>query len=256
MKKLTKEVEKEIQEFIENNQPKVHWDYQSVSQSTIKEILVKGINEYIDDLYENNLEYMWDIERYLIDEIQKQWDDYDPDEIEEFSREFICVDLDIDGLINQLPDITCLAYVYSNYDCCNSFDEFIDGEYLKEVWKRVKAGVKKDDYMHEFYNGAYGGCLFCFAFKTDIKTVLELKDKMKTGKEIFIPKGTQFGFFSSFQGAGTVFEKTTYQDIILPLVGETEYDSIDIMPDLMQSYSMADVYGDSSFIDENDVEIR
>lgn len=256
MKDLTKKVEKEIEEYIENNQPMVYWESQDFDGTQVKEILEKGMDVFVDNLYDYNLEYICGLEQYLINEIQNEWDGYDPDQIEDFSREYICVDMNMEGLLRLLPDITCLAYVYSNYDCCNSMDRFEDGGYLQEVYNRVKVGVKKDDYIHEFYNGAYGGCLFCFAFKTDVKSAMELMDEIKTGKEIFIPKNTQFGFFSSFQGAGTTFERKTYKDMTMPLVGETEYDSIGITPDITQSYSMADVYGDSSFINEGIVDIN
>ena len=253
MKKLTKKIEKEIQEYIEENQPTMYWD--DVDIASIKEILEKGVDGYIEKLHEYNIEYIWEMEQQCIKNIQEEWDEYDPDEIEEFSREFICVDMDIPNFLSNFPDITCQAYVYSNYDCCNSMDRFEDGGYLPEVFHRVEAGVKKDDYMDEFYNGAYGGCLFCFAFKTDVETLLEMKEKMKVGKEIFIPKGTQFGFFSSFQGAGTPFEKRTYQDMTMPLEDRTEYDSVGITVDMQQSYNMSDVYGDTSFVDSQDVEI-
>jgi hypothetical protein len=256
MKELTKEVEKDIQQFIENNQPQMYWDHNDISEKTIEEILEKGIDGYLNGLYDWNLDYIWEMEQYLINELQNEWDEYDPDEIEEFSREFICVDMNTENLLSNIPDLTCQAYIYSNYDCCNSMDRFEDGGYLPEVFKRVEHGVKKDDYMDEFYNGAYGGCVFCFAFKTDIKTIWEWKEKIKTGKEIFIPKGTQFGFFSSFQGAGTPFEKTTYQNMTIPLEGETEYDNVGITVDIQQSYSMSSVYGDTSFVDSQDVEIR
>lgn len=256
MKKLTKKVKKEIQEYIENNQPSMEWDRGNVDLETIEEILERGIDEYVGELYEYNFEYICEMEGYLIDECKKEWSAYDSDEVQEFSRDFICVDLNIKDLLNNIPDLTCQAYVYSNYDCCNSMDRFEDGGYLPEVFNRVEAGVKKEDYMYEFYNGAYGGCIFSFAFKADIETVLEMKEKIDAGDEIFVPKGTQFGFFSSFQGAGTLFEKRTYQDMTLPLMGETEYDSVGITIDIQQNYSMYSVYGDTSFVDSQDVEIR
>jgi len=257
MKKLTKDVEKEIAEYIENNQPMVYWDNENVGIEGIKEILAKGMDEYLNDLWESNIEYTWELEQYLIRAIQEKWDEYDPDEIEEFSREIICVDLNTKGLLNNIPSLTCMAYVYSNYDCCNSMDRFEDGGYLPEVFERVKAGVLKKDYMDEFHNGAYGGCIFAFAFKTDIESLLEMEEKIKySGKKILIPKGTQFGFFSSFQGAGTMFEHVTHKDMELPLVGETEYDSIGLTADITQSYNMSDVYGDTNFIEGCDVEIK
>ena len=257
MKKLTKDVEKEIAEYIENNQPMVYWDNENVGIEGIKEILAKGLDEYFEELWESNIDYIWDTEQYFVKEIQKEWDGYDPDEIEEFSKDFIHVDLDRKGLINNIPSLTCMAYVYSNYDCCNSMDRFEDDGYLPEVFERVKAGVLKKDYMDEFHNGAYGGCIFAFAFKTDIESLLEMEEKIKySGKKILIPKGTQFGFFSSFQGAGTMFKHVTHKDMELPLYGETEYDSINVEADITQSYNMSDVYGDTNFIEGCDVEIK
>lgn len=255
MKKLTKKTKAEIQEYIENNQPKMDWNTTDFDKSTTISILENGLDAFMDELWEFNIDYIGEMEHYFIKEIQEQWEEYDPDEVGEFSMDFVLADMNLKNLLSNLPDITCMAYVYSDYDCCNSFDVLEPESYLGEVYKRVKAGVKKDDYMFEFHNGVYGGCLFCFVFNTDIETFLELKEKEKTGKTITIPKGTQFGFFSAFQGAGTVFEKTTYRNMVLPLIGETEYDSIGIVADICQSYSMADVYGSSSFVQDGDITI-
>jgi hypothetical protein len=254
-KKLSKKVKMEIEKYINDNQPKMDWYGADFDKTTIEEILNKGLNEYIDELWEYNLEYISDLEQYLIDQIKMTWNEYDPDELEEFSREFICVDMNIDNLLTHLPDVVVLAYVYSNYDCCNSFDVFEPDTYLGEVYDRVKDGVKLEDYMYEFHNGAYGGSLFAFAIRTDIRDALELMEKIKTGKTIKIYKGTQFGFFSSFQGAGSVFEKTTFQDMEMPMYGDTEYDHFGIVPDLTQHYSMVDVYGTNSFVDGGNVDI-
>ena len=256
MKKFTKKAKAEIQKFIKNNQPRMDWNSSDFDKDSIIALLQNGFEKSMDELYEYNLDYIFELESYLIKEIQEQWDEYDEDEIEEFSRDFISVDMDYDNILSNFPDITCVAYVYSNYDCCNSFDKLEPESYLGEVYKRVKVGVRKSDYMHEFYNGAYGGALFCFVFNTDIETALELIEKEKTGKTITIPKGTQFGFFSSFQGAGTPFEKTTYRNMTLPLVGDTEYDSINIIPDICQSYNMTDLYGDTSFVQNANITIK
>jgi len=256
MKKLTKKIKKEIQDYIEKNQPKMDWNDNSFGESTTNKILEKGLDGYIDEVYESNIEYIIDLEDYLITELKEQWEDYDPNEITELSREFICVDMNLKNLFSNLPDIPCMISVYSNYDCCNSFDKMEPNSYLGEVYKRVKAGVKKDDYLWEFNNGAYGGSLFCFVFKTDVKNLLELLEEIKTGKTIKIPKDTQFGFFSTFQGSGSIFEKTTYRDMILPITGETKYDTIGITADSSQSYNMTDVYGDTSFVKDGNIIIK
>ena len=254
MKKLTKKVKKEIQERIEKNQPEIYWDYNSFDRGVIKDILEKGLDDYVDELWEMNLDYICDLEYELIKEIQSDYDEYDPDEIEDFSKEFICVDMNIKGMLNQLPEIPCLLKVYSNYDCCNSFDSFEPESYIYEVYKRVKAGVKKSDYLCEFHNGAYGGSLFCFGFNTDIKRYFEIKEEMKNGKTVTIPKGTQYGFHSSFQGASSMFEKETYKNMTIP-IEETkdgyykEYDRVELIADSLQGYSTVDVFGQNVFND-------
>jgi hypothetical protein len=155
--------------------------------------------------------------------------------------------VDIEFLINRVKDLFVLIKVYSNYDCTNSYDTMQDSDYLKQVYKRVKKGVNKDDFMWEHMNGAYGGSLFCFLFRTDLSTLISLKDDFRKGKKVFIPKGTQFGFFSDYQGSGSPFEKETYQDMWLKIKENTKgynskYDNIDMIADIEQHYSMEDVY--------------
>jgi len=256
MKKLTKKAKSEIKVLIENNQPQIEWDQNTIDREGVADIIEKGLDEYLSDLWESNIDYIFELEDYLTGEVKNQWEGYDEEEIEEFCREHICVDMNVKNLMSQIPDITCLAYIYSNYDCCNSFDKFEPDGYLWDAYQRTKKGVKKSDFMHEFYNGAYGGSLFCFAFQTDIETFLELKEKEKTGKTITIPRGTQYGFFSSFQRAGSVFKKVTYRDMELPLHGETEYDNVALEADVSQHYSLRDVYGSDDFIEGGNIGIN
>jgi len=221
MKKLTKKVKKEIQETVEQNQPEMDWNGANFDQNDLEDIFKKGWDEWIGELMEH-----------------------------------VSVDMNEKNLLSNLPDVVMLAKAYSNYDCANSFDEMEPETYLHEVYQRVKAGVKEKDYLWEFQNGAYGGSLFCFVFKTDIKDALEMMEQIKVGKTITIPKNTQFGFFSSFSGAGSVFEKRTIAEMVIPITGETEYDSIGLVPDVSQSYSMRDVYGSNSFVDDGTVVIN
>jgi len=262
---LTEDIKKEIKSYIEKNQPEMDWYGFELDKKQIQNILESGFDSWIDELYEYNQEYIWELEDGLINDIIEQYtndeNEIDGDEIREYCREFICVDMNIKNLLSRIPDITCLIYLYSNYDCCNSFDEFEKESYIYEVYKRVKSGVDKNDYLYEFENGAYGGSLFCFAFQTDIKTCLELKEQLKTGSKVLIPKGTQFGFFSSFQGAGSLFDKRTVKDMKLNIkeTGKgycSKYDYVGIMADVEQHYSMIDVYGQNDFIDGQNVSIK
>ena len=251
----------EIIKYIESNQPEIYWDYRdNLSKDQIIKILSSedGIYDLENELFEMNLDYIKDLEHEFMHNV------YDEFNIEDNYNDFfdkyigyVCVDLNIKQLLRNTPDLTVLIKIYSNYDCCNSFDDPKEPKtYLTEVFKRVKTGVKQEDYEWEFYNGAYGGSLFCFVFKTDIEDLIELKRNFKNS--ITIPKGTQFGFFTSFQGAGSVFERKTIKEIILPKVEPdmTEDDCIGITADIEQSYSMDDVYGDTSWVEEQNITVN
>lgn len=157
--------------------------------------------------------------------------------------------------LSTFPDVIVVIKVYSNYDCTNSFDDPKDrsGEtYCSSVFSRVKAGVKLDDFAYEHY-GAFGGALFCYVFKTSFRNAVELAEayKIPTNKYLFIPKGIQFGFYSSFQGSASMFDKETYRNSYLELNGETKYDSFEIsLACHSDGYSLNSIFG--SFIcDEN-----
>jgi hypothetical protein len=255
-KKLTKAVKQDIRWFVENNQPTLDWNRAEFDRKTMAHIMEHGLDDWLTDAYDNNIDLIFKLEKDLAREAQQKWSEYDPDAVMEHVFEYVSVDMDEKHLLSCLPDVTMVAYMHSNYDCCNSFDELEPEGYLGEVFERVKAGVTQEDYLFEFRNGAYGGSLFCFAFKMDIVKALALLEGIKSAEAVEIPKGTQFGFFSSFSGSGSVFEKTTVQDMTIPMLGETEYDTVFLTADACQHYSLIDVYGDDSFINYNEITLK
>ncbi len=273
MHEIQSKLKADIQDYINRYPCTMEWDYRNIDSSVLKEILEKGLQDYENDLWETNIDYIGDQEFFFRESIYDTFkdelmEDYRTnkdykDENDEFLQDVIMEDLrenfeiycdtNIQGLLNMLPDITCVVPVYSNYDCTNSFDTMKTSEYMLDVYRRTKTGVKKDDFITEHQNGAYGGSLFCFVFKTDIKTFLGLKEEFKTS--ITIPKGTQFGFHSSFQGASSMFEKETYRNMTLKKEGESKYDTFDIIADLEQNYSLEDVFGGTDFVNESNVTV-
>ena len=149
--------------------------------------------------------------------------------------------------------VVCIA-MYSNYDCCNSTDDPCEKEetYLSEVYKRINRGVRRQDFSNEFYAGAYGGSMFYFMFATDDENIVE---KSEESAFVIIPKGTQFGFMSRFQGSSSFFEAVTYRKFKLALDGKTKYDRINLEVDQSMSYNLADIFGDDDWIEEQDVEL-
>jgi hypothetical protein len=255
--KLSKELLKEIADYCEKNPIENYWDYRDeLSKEQVVNLVSENDNEVECEVYEAMIDQIYEMEVYFIKEDlipefeDKLPEDYNEDELIDTLRDYVLFNLNFDKLVNNVPDLTVLVYLYSNYDCTNSMDTMESSEYLQQVYQRVKTGVRKDDFMYEHINGAYGGSLFCFAFKASVEEIIEMKKDIKHDESILIPKGTQFGYFSSFQGTGSVFEKTTYRNFKLNTKEEScpEYDRIELVMDIEQSYSMNDVYGDSEFI--------
>ena len=161
----------------------------------------------------------------------------------ENSEVYPIVDLQSDQLLKN-TDIIAMLVFYSNYDCTNSFDTIETSDYLKEIFKVVKKGITKEDFMYEHQNGAYGGSLFIIPFKTSLLEYLDFKEEFKKSEKIVIPENTCFGFYSSFQGSASVFEKTTTKNMTLKIQhGKTEYDHIGLKADLENSYSLNEIFG-------------
>jgi len=277
--KVSEKLNNRIVKFIEDNPVKIEYDYRDeLSKDQVEKILDGGLMEFEEELWGYNLDYIGECERYLIEQV---WSEFQSEIVEEWNqeqnkqndfeeitdedvfdfldenyREYISIDMNVEGILKQAGDFTVLLKIYSNYDCCNSFDNPREPEsYLSDVYSRIKTGVRRADFEYEFYNGAYGGSLFCFAFRTDLMTIVELNEQIKEGTHITIPKNTEFGFFSSFQGAGSVFEKRTYKTMTIPINGQTEYDNIGLTVDDCQHYSMREVYGSNDFISNGFVTI-
>lgn len=271
--KISKELEAKIIKYLKDNPIKFYWDYRDkLSKEHIRMILEEkdGLMKVEQEIDHYNLDYIFDLEVEQIENVIKEFEYeltkelggiYDIKvELREYFLDYLYVDINLDELIRKTGDLTCLIYMYSNYDCTNSFDTMETSDYLQQVYARVRAGVRKADFMYEHENGAYGGSVFCFAFRGSIEEVIELKQQIDKGKKIFIPKGTQFGFFSSFQGAGSVFEKTTYRNFHVHMK-ETggdfhpDFDHAYIQADILQHYNMIDVYGSNDFIYKQDIKI-
>jgi len=245
---------------IKSNQPEVYWDHNDIlEKEQVKNIIENGVIKFEEELWEMNIDHICNLEnsylKNIFDEFEKDVE-INFDEFEEEFREFVFVNLNFKELLNTIGDITVNIIAYSNYDCTNSFDTYDTKEketYLYDVFQRVKNGVKLSDYMFEHMNGAYGGALFQFSLKMSLTDFLELKENSNKAKFIKIPKGTQFGFFSSFQGSSSLFDKTTYKDIKISIDGETEYDSFGIESDIERSYNFYDVFGNTEFIENGEI---
>ena len=271
MKKISKELDSRIIKFIENNPIEMDYGHDNyLSTEQIEQIISSedGIFEVENEIYDYNIEHIFHLEDYFIsdvlfpefendlEEFLEKTSEENQDQIKEFLdenyREYIIVDTNIDQLLSNTPDILCSLKVYSNYDCQTSVDDINTPEnYTSEVWSRIKNGVLKSDYLKEFYN-SYTASLFMFTFKTDIRSYIELKKEYLKASKVIIPKNTQYGFFSDFNGSGSMFENTTYRKSTLTLK-EDNYDHIDLEVEIGGSYGFQAVYGSDDFINDGSV---
>lgn len=265
---LTKqELTKKIVEYVEANQPEFDWG-NLASKEAAKDIIEKGKDHYMEDIWDYNVDYVCELEGYLLDNVEEEFADeiaeLELDNAAEFVRELVYEHVSVNyneaGLLRQLPDIDVLLIGYRNTDCCNSIDDPFETSsewYIGDVYSEVKHGVKRKDFAQEFYEGAYGGSLFMFGFRMGVEQFLELKEKSKEWNAyIKIPKGTQFGFHSSFQGCSSMFEHTTHRPMWLK-IKQNEYDEWALTADIEQHYSIEDVFGqEPEFSNISDPEIK
>lgn len=273
---IKQELREKIISWIEGETPiKMYWDYRDreFDKKQLAEIIENGLDMYIDDLYEMNLDNFYGLEiefaKNLIsnfeDELQEdeEFDEMGDDEaareIREMFMDYIYVDMNHEELLRNI-NVVILLKLHSNYDCTNSTDSFGDDyeeeNYTNDILHRVKAGVTLEDFADEKAND-YTASNFCFVTRMDLLEYLKFKkefeEHQKDGK-LFVPKGTQYGFFSSFNGSGSQFEHSTIADLQLPIV-ITNYDFIQCVADVEQGYSMAGVYGGTSWVDESNIGI-
>jgi hypothetical protein len=262
---IKKDLEKKCIEFIENNQPEIYWEYKDfLGKKRLQKILeTQDTLDIENDIYENSFDYICELEsvlcKQLIEELEleKTFPGITVQEVHDHFMDYIHVDLNFDTLLRNTPDLLCFVVFYSDYDCTTSTQAIDDKtEYLGAIWERVEKACNKKDFLNEFANG-YTAELFCFAFKTDIKTLIDLKQNFK--QSIRIPKNTQYGFFGNFNGSGSVFEARTIEECVFPKFepNKTQHDKIEIIADIEQGgYDFVSVYGGADFIDNQTIEVE
>lgn len=103
----------EIKDYIEKNQPEFYWDYRDeIDKDSLAKIFdgEDGLNDLENELWENNIDYICDLENEAIKDVILHFDltennedeDYDIDEDEDFKdfcKEYISVDFSIKDLL-------------------------------------------------------------------------------------------------------------------------------------------------------------
>lgn len=253
-------IKQEFLERIRKDMPIKLFDNSALTTIDIRHILTYTINEYIEELIEENFDFINNVKYEYLSELQKEFPDFDVYEYEHL------VEVDVQGWLNPLKNtnIVCFIKVLSAFDCTNSFDKFSHSDYLQQVYKRVNEGVKLDDYLFEHSHGAYGDSVFTFAVRMPLFEYMQIRDNINNFKKVKIPKGTQFSFYSAWYGSAGTFTSTTHKDLILNLREsdkvcyttidnevyryDSNYDKLSIISDIESGYTIRDIFGNDEFI--------
>ena len=153
-----------MQQYCDLNPIEIDFYNEDLDKKSIENILEKGKENFYSELYDWNMDYIFELEDYfrkntLYNEFEKEISEfllnvYTEFEIENSSliMDFIensgvypIIDLQSDQLLKN-TDIIAMLVFYSNYDCTNSFDTIETSDYLKEIFKVVKKGITKEDF--------------------------------------------------------------------------------------------------------------
>ena len=251
--------------YVTDDQPEMYWSNDSVDDGTVKELLTKGKELFLEELWDMNIEAVSALEAGVVEAVTDEFAEdieevgMSEEALQDLVYDHVCVSLNEKDLFNQFRDIDVVLMGCRNTDCCNSTDDPDSSNrerYVGDIYYEIMRGVRRRDFIHEFRNGAYGGALFMFGFRMSVLKLLQLKEEMKTGTHIRIPKDTAFGFHSMGAGASSIFETKTHRTMTIPIYGESpEYDRWVLCADMENSYSIADVYGQEIEFPEGDPKI-
>ncbi len=261
---LKHDISKIAQELSDEGMLEIYWDYRDkLSDEQIIKILTKedGLLEIENELYEDNIEYQYEIIMEAINrKIKEDGLDLTDEEVEDLRLECESIfDFDITWLIKN-SDINIRVTLESNNDTIyfGVGKDVRDNETIKEFKKRFRGKYKKEDLDKEI-NNVFNYGEFTFYFNVSGEDILTLKEQIEEGY-IELRGGLFFGLFDSYNGSGSVLEmeltspiklnlkdwrmKNTKEAILQKLDGkDSKYWNVSIKADNLNKYGIEETYG-------------
>lgn len=285
MKKLSKKDKEKLIAWLKtgkNGKSEVYWDYdQQLMEDQIMQIVEGNLNDVENSIFDNNIDYIQDIEREIINTALKVCElseKYEVSDIWDDLVDYTMVDLNFEQLLKNTKNIPVRITLYSNYDCINShyFEQSSGGygnvqTYFGHMVKELKlnpAKVKEKFIAHgdkmygkwqnipqrngkeyvdygQFYVEMENQC--CGACNLIIVGLMNLRDFIKgKPKEIIIPKGNYVGMYSTMNGGGSPIETPLLRDMKIDLTKKfpTQYDYWRLETDTPNwGYTINNAYG-------------
>jgi len=249
---ISKTLKEKCIKYLKNNPITLYWDYrESLSLEQIEK-LMKSQNDYYElenNSWERNIDYIYDLECQLLEEMKNEipeLEEFETSELREEFLDFLGADTNIKQLIKNTPDVRIRVVIHTNLDGVGWQErgkgDFKGNEYIREVKKILKGKYDKKSFQQELDNICSSVNQLIFYFKSSVNDLIGIKERFKN--KITIPKESWCGFYDSWNGSGSVLGIKLLKNItIKKQYGKTKYDSVNIVLDENNKYSVEEVYG-------------
>lgn len=246
---ISKENRDKYIKFLKDNPKEIYWDYNDHLSLEQVEMLMEDENKLYDSIWENNIDYQYTLEIELIEELQKEFpelENFDKSDLRDEFLDYICVNMDLKQLIRNTHKVRVRIVIHSNFEGVSYTDRgkgnFKDSDYIHDLKILLKGKYETKSFQQELDNIMSSCNQFIFYFQSDVENLKNIqKDFLNS---ITIPKNSWAGFYDSWNGSGSLLEVKLTKDItLLKQWGRTEHDSIEIVLDEKNKYSVEETYG-------------
>lgn len=198
---------KKIIKYINDNQPELYWDYRDeLSIEQIDTILSSkdGLTEIEDEIFENSIDYVFQLEDELIKKVIKEFNikfktEEKEEEFKDFCRDYIRTDVNINELIDREKVILFYETDY-NVGETWSLNDKEERDELRLIKKALKIPQKDKDYDKDllmmFRQASYGGTLVIYFYTTLSEIVPEIDKNTLCFKDMHV------AIINTYNGSG------------------------------------------------------
>jgi len=278
----------EIKANLAKEKPQFYWDYRDkLSKEQISLIIEGKLNDVELEIWDYNTDYLWEIEKETLksacENIVDDFEEFEDELRDLFIDDIPPIDMDLKRLFKNAGNANVRIEMYSNFDCINShyfeggydyidsyFGHTVDtlnlnpallkkalvaadipvrGRWPNKPKRNGQEVISYESFITENLERCCPACLWVFIGQVDLSQYIGHEG---TPTKITLGKGTKCGFYSSWQGGGSIMEAETLRPLTIDLKGhgKTEYDRFSLLHDDSKGYSIKSTYGvDNSFFD-------
>lgn len=242
---ISESLRKECIKYLENNPLEMYWDYRDqLSVEQAQKVIDGKLFEMEDKIWENNIDYEFEMQDEQINNMKNEIDGLDDIENSDLREEFLDY-LGIKMNIKQLLKNTTVRMrivLHSNFEGFSAMEgEGMKNDYIRQIYKLLTNHVDRDSFKSEVLNSM---CYTQFIFYGNVNLGDIYEYNFKDWKKITIQPNCMCGLFDTWNGSGSTLEVKLNKPITIKRqYGETEYDSVSVLVDEANKYSVEQTYG-------------